>query len=392
MKIAICIDQASLGGVGTSTYILARGFREAGHRADILGTHWAAGDDYQRAQRDGWPVEAICAGQRWLRRRLRTVHDRLAGYDVVINNNILEPQLVLPALPPRIIRLSVVRSTDASVIRTALRNSPWLDSLVGISPAVTQLLQDRRPGCPVATIANAVLVESASFPALSASLNIVFLGRLAERQKNILILSDIATELDRLKVEFTLRIVGDGPQRTRLEKKLRRAKLGRRVVLCGAMRREDAWKALTEAHFSLIPSRYEGFGLVLAESMAAGAVPVASNLPVFQWIAGSDAESLLVPVGDARAYAERIRALSSDPARYLALQKRLRERQKQFFAPKLTVNNYLKLIEEIRKNRDHDKFTMAPLEKVPLGSFQRVRCSRPWLFLQYAKATVAKRN
>ncbi len=59
MKIAICINQSSVGGVGTSTYILASGMLKAGHHADILATHCRYGPDYERARRDGWPVEAL---------------------------------------------------------------------------------------------------------------------------------------------------------------------------------------------------------------------------------------------------------------------------------------------------------------------------------------------
>ena len=38
MKVEIFINNCSCGGVGTSTYILARGMRKAGHQAYILAS------------------------------------------------------------------------------------------------------------------------------------------------------------------------------------------------------------------------------------------------------------------------------------------------------------------------------------------------------------------
>jgi hypothetical protein len=73
--------------------------REAGHEADILATAPQAGDDWPRAIRDGWPVEAICDETFWLWRRLEITLERLSRYDVVINNHSVETQLCCVRCP-----------------------------------------------------------------------------------------------------------------------------------------------------------------------------------------------------------------------------------------------------------------------------------------------------
>ena len=120
MKIAICINHFPIGGVGTSTFILANGMRKAGLKADIITTDGQIGTDYLRAYKNGWPIEAICLNELWLRKRLKITYERLKKYDVVINNNSIETQLLLPALPAHIIRLSVIRSTNEPNYRRKL--------------------------------------------------------------------------------------------------------------------------------------------------------------------------------------------------------------------------------------------------------------------------------
>jgi glycosyltransferase involved in cell wall biosynthesis len=390
MKIAISIGHFALGGVGTSTYILASGMRKAGHQADILATDGQLGEGYHEAQTKGWSVEAICLGERWLKRRLNIVLNRLSEYDVVINNHSMETKLLLPALPSRTVRLSVIRSTDDPVIEDAHYNNQYLDTLVGISPQVTQLLQESKVFCDVRTIPNAVLVENERPPSLSNPLSIVFVGRLEERQKNILILPEIAERLRLRGVEFRLTIVGDGPHRRDIEEKIARMNLGNIIDLRGAMNRDSAWEVYRSVHFSLIPSTFEGFGLVLAESMAAGAVPIVSDIPVFRWILGEDADTLLVPVKDARAYADRLLALAADPERYRQIQQRLQQRQQENFSPASTVDGYLRLIEELLQTHDPARFPSIPLAKIPLSTYHWRRCSRAWWLLQKVKYGLRK--
>jgi glycosyltransferase involved in cell wall biosynthesis len=356
--------------------------RERHHDADILVTDWDPGPDYTRARRDGWPIEAICAGQRWLRRRLETVLDRLSSYDVVINNHSTVTRLVLPALPATMIRLSVVRSTAAPIIESACHNSQYLDSLVGISPQVTSLLEHAKASAGIQTIPNAVLVHNDHLPPLASPLRIIFVGRLDERSKNILILPDIAKSLLAKRLAFTLTVVGDGPHRKELEQKIARMHLTSVVNVCGAMSRDAAWSLLCSSHFSLVPSTVEGFGLVVAESMGAGAVPVVSDIPVFRWILGEVANALVASVKDPDAYAGRICRLAAHPDQYRYIQNHLRRRQRENFSPETTVGNYLRLIEALRENHKPERFSAVPLKSLILSKQHKHRCSRTWWFLQ----------
>jgi glycosyltransferase involved in cell wall biosynthesis/acetyltransferase-like isoleucine patch superfamily enzyme len=356
--------------------------REAGHEADILATAPQAGEDYPRALRDGWPVEALCDGTPWLWRRLEITSARLSQYDVVINNHSLETQLVLPSLPAHGLRLSVIRSTDDPVIAGAMLNSAVQDALVGISPQVTELLRRAGCGCPVTTIPNAVLLTNEALPVLSEPYRIAFVGRLEERQKNVLILPEIARMLRDRGVRFDMRIVGDGPHRKDLERKIRQFDVADAVRILGPLEREQAWKVFRESHFAILPSRFEGFGLVVAEAMAAGCVPIVSDIPVFRWILGDSAPLLASPVRNAKAYAEQLMALAKDPSRYAILQQRLWRRQRENFSPEVTVGRYLDLIGRLQQEHDPSKVKPVPLGLVKMPREHRLRCTQLWRVLQ----------
>ncbi len=101
---------------------------------------------------------------------------------------------------------------------------------------------------------------------------IVAAGRLvAEKQfgKLIAAFGDIAEEIP----EWRLRILGDGPQRVELRRRIRKLNLYDRVELPGAT--TDMPSEWARAGVSVLTSRSEGLPLVVQEAMAAG-VPVAS--------------------------------------------------------------------------------------------------------------------
>jgi alpha-1,3-mannosyltransferase len=88
---------------------------------------------------------------------------------------------------------------------------------------------------------------------------------------------------------------------------------------------------LAEAHFALLPSRYEGFGLTTLEAMAAGAVPIASRIDAFENILTHGKDGFLVDYSDAEATARLIeRCLSLDLAEARTLSQSARARAKEF--------------------------------------------------------------
>jgi glycosyltransferase involved in cell wall biosynthesis len=80
--------------------------------------------------------------------------------------------------------------------------------------------------------------------------------------------------------------------------------------LCG---RTDVREPLAEADMFVLPSRFEGFGLVLLEAMAAGLPVIAADVDGPAELLVDGRNGIKFAVGDARDLAEKIMALAASP-------------------------------------------------------------------------------
>jgi glycosyltransferase involved in cell wall biosynthesis len=85
-----------------------------------------------------------------------------------------------------------------------------------------------------------------------------------------------------------------------------------RLVVTGRLADPDLAALLQEASALVMPSRAEGFGLPVAEAMAAGTPVICTDAPALVEVAGD--AGLVVPRGDAEALAAAIAALLDDGA------------------------------------------------------------------------------
>lgn len=79
--------------------------------------------------------------------------------------------------------------------------------------------------------------------------------------------------------DVTLDFCGDGPSKDFLSDLAGGLGIGHRVRFMGIMGRKDLYDSLPQYDIALLPSLNEGFGLALAEPMAAGVPVVVSDLP-----------------------------------------------------------------------------------------------------------------
>ncbi len=107
-------------------------------------------------------------------------------------------------------------------------------------------------------------------------------------------------------------VVGDGPLRTDLDRRVRAGTNGARVMLLGA--RADVPQILPAFDVFVLSSHWEGEPIALLEAMAAGLPCVATATEGAREILGDDASSgCLVPVGDVAALGDALTGLLRDP-------------------------------------------------------------------------------
>ncbi len=168
-------------------------------------------------------------------------------------------------------------------------------------------------------------------PTPDASLRLVTVGTLDARKNVGAAIEGVA------RVEHvTLTVVGDGPERSRLEEAA--AMLSGRVSFAGL--RDDVPELLREHDALLMTSRYEGFGLVAAEAMASGLPVLAPRLAGLDEVVGD--AGLLHEPDDLDALADHIARLRDDPDLRARLARRARLRSARFDLDQ-TVDAYLDL-------------------------------------------------
>ncbi len=208
---------------------------------------------------------------------------------------------------------------------TTRRIRRWLPRARAIltnSRYTERVLVEKIPACRGKTVAAMVgvdpfFLEAPLAPeARHAPPRLVTVGRLSEPRKNV------DRVLEALAVlrghDFTYTVVGDGPDRPRLERLAGELGLADRVRFTGALPRAELRRTLGEADLfvltaSILPHSHEGFGLVYLEAAACGTPSLAARLAGAAEAVAEGKSGFFVETPEPRAIAAALkRFLSGD--------------------------------------------------------------------------------
>lgn len=169
-----------------------------------------------------------------------------------------------------------------------------------------------------------VIPYAAALPAATASPErshgdptVLFVGRLVERKG----VAHLIEALAQLRDHSRLVVVGDGPERPRLEARARELGVADRVLFRGKVSDAELRGAYQAADVFVLPSVLdsrgdtEGLGVVLLEAMNYGVPVIASRIGGIVDIVRDNETGILVSPGDAAALAAALRALLTDAPR-----------------------------------------------------------------------------
>jgi glycosyltransferase involved in cell wall biosynthesis len=166
-------------------------------------------------------------------------------------------------------------------------------------------------------------------------------GRLAGVKNYPLMIAAVADVVARRPVY--LWILGDGPERARLQALAADGGVGRFVRFLGFQ--QNPFRYIAKADVFVLTSTYEGFGNVLIEAMACGTPVVATKSPGTQEII-TDGENGVLVDHDAESIATAIAALLGNPAKREALRLRGREAVIHYALPAVAAR-YDRLFQEL---------------------------------------------
>jgi len=174
----------------------------------------------------------------------------------------------------------------------------------------------------------------------------VFTGRLVPHKGVDVILQALAE----LPKDVVLVVIGAGPRLPSLVGLARRLGVEDRVRFCPAVSDEELPFFLALGHVFVFPSqnRLEGFGLVVAEAMAAGLPVVVADMPGVREVIEPGREGLLAEPLLSSDLAEKVRLLLDDPALAQRMGRAARERAEARYALPVVVRALLSLYGGLR--------------------------------------------
>jgi glycosyltransferase involved in cell wall biosynthesis len=175
---------------------------------------------------------------------------------------------------------------------------------------------------------------------------IVGVGRLSRVKNYDLALRGVG-ELSRRapEIPWTFTMVGDGPERKRLEGIVADYGIGDRVTFTGALPFAEAQHHFATAHAVIMPGIQEGWPKTIPEAWAHGAIPVAARGGIVPWMLKRN-DSGVVFEATPEALAEALARLFSDPSRLPAISKGLFE-----FANEISLDQFKLRLERVLVER-----------------------------------------
>jgi len=176
-----------------------------------------------------------------------------------------------------------------------------------------------------------------------------FVGQL-DKRKGIRVLLAAFQRIKRELPKTRLVFVGQGPLREIIADEVEKHNWGDAVLLPGFL--DDIAGVMQAIDVLLLPSFWEGFGIVLIEAMAAGKPAISTDTSSMPEIIVDGQTGYVVPPGDAEALAERAIKLLRDPS----LREKFGQASRQRVLEKFTHQRMIEEVEnlfqrEINKRR-----------------------------------------
>lgn len=149
----------------------------------------------------------------------------------------------------------------------------------------------------------------------------------------------------RRRIACRLVILGDGPERTNIEKMVHDHSLDGDVVMPGFVQNPFGYMKASDLYLST--SHYEGFHLSIAEAMACGTVPVATDCDYGPREIITDGENgRLLPVGDIEGLSNAVVQLLGDDNNRARMSENARQRVLDFDVSTI-VQQYEKVLDQL---------------------------------------------
>jgi colanic acid/amylovoran biosynthesis glycosyltransferase len=176
--------------------------------------------------------------------------------------------------------------------------------------------------------------------------DLLCVGRLSSAKCQVLLVQACAQLRDE-GLNFSLTMVGDGPDRPRIEQCIAEYKLEGYIHLTGSLNQVEVRAHFAQADIFVLPSLAEGIPVVLMEAMSSGVPCISTPVNGIPELIEHDRTGLLSTPGDVDSLALQLRRLIEDPALRLALATAGRAKVVKDFDLDINVAHLSRILESI---------------------------------------------
>ncbi len=194
----------------------------------------------------------------------------------------------------------IIANSEATK-KALLRNAPWLD------PARIEVIYNGIEIAPFQQARGEPFRQKLGIPVQAPLVG--FVGQLDSRKGIGVILSAFEQVINRIP-QAKLVFVGEGPLREMIESEIRIKEWQGSVFLAGFS--DDIPEVMQAIDLLILPSFWEGFGIVIIEAMAAGKPVISTNISSMPEIVVEGETGYLIEPGDSDSLAGRIVTLLQD--------------------------------------------------------------------------------
>ena len=219
-----------------------------------------------------------------------------------------------------------------------------VDSLQGYNSQ--RFLKDLGAGITVGVVPNGVDCDFFSpAPELRGNrFRLLFVGRFQEQKNLLTVLERFAAISPRTDAE--LRIIGDGPLRPEIEKRIEALGLNKRVQLLPWQNKEGLRREYQSAHALINYSHYEGMPNVVLEAMACGLPIVASRIMGHEELVAHGTQGFLVGLHESEKLDEALLQLMQNAELCSQMGQAARTQVEENYSWKAAADQFVDLLQE----------------------------------------------
>lgn len=277
--------------------------------------------------------------------------------------------VALPLLNPSIATLTIGHTDSETFYLPARHYHTFLTGAIGVSPQVAEqyhhncgIDENKIDWIPYGVDA----AEKINDYSEGGTLRLVYAGRIEEGQKRISDLGKIINKLSADKIDFAIKIIGDGPEMPGLKETLA-DEIGKgKVTLTGWLPNNEVARVFQQSEIFLLTSAYEGFCIALTEAMANGCCPIVTNIRSGNSkLIQNDENGVIKEIGDVNGFAEAIKSLQNNRTKLFQMRNKAWQTGCQYGKEKMIAdyeNSFEKAIKEVKANPRNQNIAFPVME------------------------------